>query len=149
MWSEKEYKGRWSHYYKIRGAVYKFLEIPATLLPKLYHSFVFLLIVVSFCFSVIQSISQYETNETLLELVAMYECCLLAIFVTECFLRIWSCGTNRKYRGGRGNFDWGSILIILGTVTWLHVANNRGGTIRAGATLLHQMKYTANERRLN
>lgn len=96
------YTGKYAKYYQFRRGVYNFLELPSRRIPIVYHSSVFFLIVCSFLFSVMQTIVPYDTNKTFLDFVAIYEICLLSIFVIECLLRFWSCSTNKKFRGCRG-----------------------------------------------
>ena len=109
----------------IRYEVYKFLEQPKKY-ASFYHGFVFLMITTSFLFSVLLTIGQFERDELLLEIVSIFEICILFVFVTEGTLRVWACGSVPKYSGVRGkvkfclNFymlvDFLSIAATLGTI---------------------------------
>ena len=85
-------------YRHVRYEVYKFLEQPQKI-AVFYHFAVFFIISVSFCFSVLLTVPRFEQDEKLVAAVAVYEIIILVIFVTECVLRLWSCGSVPKYRG--------------------------------------------------
>ena len=118
----------------IRYEVYKFLEQPKKY-ASIYHGFIFLMITVSFLFSVLLTIKRFERDEILLDIVSIFEICILVVFVTECAMRIWSCGSVPKYTGARGkvkfcmNFymfvDFLSIAATLGTIVPYKVLSNK------------------------
>jgi len=98
---------------KLQYKVYQFLEQPQHF-QKCYHGFVLFLISLSFFFSVLLTLKQFEEREALFNGVAFLEFGILTFLIMETFGRIWSCGVIPKFSGfiGRLRFTWSFYMIV-------------------------------------
>ncbi|XP_065063684.1 potassium voltage-gated channel subfamily KQT member 1-like [Rhopilema esculentum] len=103
--------------------VYNFLERPRSWPSIIYHSCVFLLILLSLVLSVVTTIDQFAKNDVVEKTVFYLEIILIAVFTIEYGLRVWACSSHGTYSGCGGKFKFIrkpymviDIIVIIATL---------------------------------
>lgn len=103
-----------------KRTTYEFLHSNRGWKSALYHIFVVLLILLSSVLALLASID-LQQNKIIVWCLVISDGFLLAIFVTEFFLRLWSSDSIRRFRGWKGKFvyycDFGRAMDLLFIVT--------------------------------
>ena len=102
-----------SEYEVSRKKVYYFLERPESRIATTYHLLNLILIVGSIIMSILSTITEYENDPVIRNVIFYYEIGLLSWFSIEYLFRIWSCSFLSKYKGTRGKLRFMKTFYML------------------------------------
>lgn len=119
-----------------------FLERPHTKPAYFYHFIPPFLVLGSLCFGVAGTTQRFENNEKFRTSMLLYEVFLLVFFVSEYFLRIWSCEHVKLYRGFKGKIRFvTSLYMSIDAFVITSTAITSCIEVRAGLTLLQVARF--------